>query len=178
MELRAKRIDDHKIRIFAGCQHCLLVDKPAGPRPRDKGHRRITLGRAALDRTALRLPFVETAIEHGGTVKAQRLQHPPKARRPHHRADAVEYDARTLPDAVTAESSLKLRHRWHHEAQPRRIVRKLALQVEKISAGDMRRLKGAVPTHCDIGVGAAGWRRLQIGGAVEDPQIATTNLVC
>ena len=66
MKLRSERIDDHNIRVLARREHSLLVDKPPGPRPRDKNGRRVTLGRATLDRTALGLPFVEAAIEHGG----------------------------------------------------------------------------------------------------------------
>jgi hypothetical protein len=71
---------------------------------------------------------------------------------------------------------LELLYRRHHEAKPRRVVGKLALQVEKISAGDVRRLEAAAPGHRDIGIIAPRWRRLQIGGAVKDPHIARAQL--
>ena len=44
---------------------------------------------SALDRARLAFPGVEPAVQHGGAIEAERPQHPPEARRPHRRADAV-----------------------------------------------------------------------------------------
>ena len=104
-------------------------------------------------------------------IEAERFQHPPEPRRPHHAADAVEHDARALADAMAAERGGKLGDRRHHEAEPRGLVGELALQVEEVGARDMRRLEAAAAGHRDIGIVAAGRGRLQISRAVIDPQV-------
>src|SRR6516225_8125478 len=73
MELRAERIDDHDVRILACGEHPVLVDEAARSEPGREDRRWITLGRTALDRKILGQPFIESAIEHGSTVEAERL---------------------------------------------------------------------------------------------------------
>lgn len=70
-----------------------------------------------------------------------------------------------------AECGLALLSRRHHEAKPRRVVGKFGLQVEEVSTGDVRRLEAAAAGDRDIRIIVLRWRRLQIGGAVKDPQI-------
>src|ERR1700730_10467150 len=109
--------------------------------------RRITLGRTVLDRKTLRRPFAEAATEHGSAIKAERLQHPPESRGPHHRPDAAEHDARTRADAMAAECGVELHHLRHHEAKRRGVVGELALNIEEIGAGDVRCLEAAAAWH-------------------------------
>jgi hypothetical protein len=108
MELRAQRVDDHKLWILGRREHFVLADEPAGSRFGGEHSLWIPFGRTEFDRTILSQPFVEPAIEHSSTIEAERLQHPPEPRSPHHGADAVEHDASTLADAMTAECDLEL----------------------------------------------------------------------
>src|SRR3954462_9615074 len=89
-----------------------------------------------------------------------------------------EHDASTFADAMAAECGLELTYGRHHEAKPRGVVGKFALRVEEVSAGDVRRLEAAATGDRDIRVIAPRWRRLQIGGAVKDPQIAPAQVAC
>jgi hypothetical protein len=97
---------------------------------------------------------------------------------PHHGADAVEHDASTRADAMAAECGIELPYRRHHEAKPRGVVGKFALQIEEVSAGGVPRLEAAAPGDRNVRIIAPRWRRLQIGGAVKDPQIAPAQVAC
>jgi hypothetical protein len=59
MELRAERIDDHNVRISGCGEYRLLINEPTRLWFGDEDRRRIALGWAALDRTALKLPFIK-----------------------------------------------------------------------------------------------------------------------
>ena len=111
MELRPQRVDDHKLWILGRREHLVFADEPAGSRFGGEHSRWIPLGRTALDRTTLSQPFVENAIEHRSTIEAERFQHPPEPRGPHHGANAVQHDASALADAMTAECGLELLYR-------------------------------------------------------------------
>src|SRR5262249_48484576 len=136
-----------------------------------EGGQRIAARWAALDRPPFGFPLVEAAVENGRTVEAERAEHPPEARGPHHRADAVEHDAAVRAETVTAEGRLELRGRRHHEAQPRGPIGELSLQVEKVGAGDVRFLEGAAPGYRDVRIVASRRRRLEIRRAVIDAKV-------
>jgi len=82
------------------------TNRPLGPgraAPRTEGGRRIAARRAGFERTAFGFQFVEAAVENAASSKPSRAQHPPEARRPHHRADAVEHTRVPGPIYVPAE---------------------------------------------------------------------------
>src|SRR5262249_36305549 len=171
VELGTQRVDDHGVCCFGGGQHVLLVDKKAGARRSREIARRIAARRTAFGRPPLALPAIEAAVEHRGAVEAQGFEHPPEARRPHHRADAVEHDARPGREPVASEGRLELRGRRHHEAKPCGLIGELALQVEEIGARNMRVLERFPPGNGDIGIVAARRRRFEIGRTIVDSQI-------
>ena len=75
------------------------------------------------------------------------------------------------PDAMPAESGLKRCRCRHHEAQPRRGIGKLALQIEKVRAGDVPLLKAAATGDHTIRLVTLGRRRLEIGRTIIDPEL-------
>ena len=159
------------VRPSERCLHRAAVGEKSRARFGGEGRRRIALGRPALQRPRLGAPFVEAAVEHRGVVEAERSQHPPEPRRPHHGADAVEHDARAVAEAVAAERRRELRRRRHHEAEFCGGVGELALQIEKIRARDVRFFERMPARHRQVGVIAAGRRRFEIGRAVVDPKV-------
>src|SRR3954466_15393727 len=156
MKLWTERVDDNSRGIAEPCLHCILVDEEICARCGLEGRGRITLRYACYDRPPLFLPFVEATVEHP-RVDAERAQHPPEPRRPHHGADAVEYDRLGCIEAVAAEGGLQLSHVRHHEELLRGGVGELALQVEKTGARNMARLERLVAGHRALGHVAA-WR--------------------
>jgi hypothetical protein len=73
---------------------------------------------------------------------------------------------------VAAEGGFKLRNLRHHEAELCVLIGELALQIQKIRARNMSGLERVPPGHDEIGNTAAGGLIFEIGGAVEDTQIA------
>ena len=170
MELRPQRVHGHGVGPRHGGPHSGGIDEQAGTRHRLEVRGRITARRTRFEKPAFGLPFVEAAVEHGRVVKAQRAQHPPEARRPHHCADAVEHHARTGPDAVPAESRLQPGSRRHHEMQVRGRIGKFALQIEEAGTGDVTFLERLTAGYGVVGFGRAGRCWLQVGRAVEHAQ--------
>ena len=139
-----------------------------------EGFGRVTLGLAAFDRAPVGSPLVEAAIEDGG-VEPERAKHPPETRRHHHAAGAVQHDASAQTDAMPPERRFHLRDRGHHEAQLRRLVGELALNVDEIGAGNVCLLKRLPTRHGDVRHVAA--RRRRNGGrrAIENARRRMTD---
>src|SRR5262245_435439 len=127
VKLRAQGVDDHGAAIPERRRYASLVDEQTRPRRGLKACARVSLRRPALERAGFRLPFVEAAIQNGRSVESDRAQHPPKARRPHHAANAVKHDPCTLADAMAGESRLEPTPHRHHESQSRGPIGELAL---------------------------------------------------
>src|SRR6266853_4130832 len=136
-----------------------------------RSRRRISLRGPGFDGAALRLPFVQSAVQHGNVLETQRVQHPPETRRPHRSADAVQHHPAVGPDPVAAKRGLKLRDRRHHEAQRRIRVGEFALQVQKVRSGNMRGLESVPSGHGDIGNIAAGGLIFEVGRTIEQLEI-------
>ena len=72
---------------------------------------------------------------------------------------------------MSAEGGLELDDLWHHEMKRRVRLRELALQIEKIRAGNVAGLERALAGHGDIGNVAAFRLVFEIGGAIEQPKL-------
>jgi len=72
---------------------------------------------------------------------------------------------------VTAERPLEMRDVRHHEAKLGIGIGELALQVEKIRARDMPGLEAMPSGHRDVRNVAAFGLILEIGRAIEQPEI-------
>lgn len=77
---------------------------------------------------------------------------------------------------MPSERLLELIDLRHHEAQLRRCVGKLALQIEKVGAGDVACLERVPARHGRIGRLAPRRQRLEIGRAIENPQVGLAEL--
>ncbi len=128
---------------------------------------------------ALRLPLVEAAVEHGGAVEAERAQHPPEARRPHHRADRCRArPACPSPMPCRPNAAIRCAIDGHHETKRRIGIGELSLEVEEVGAGNMGRLERMPPRHGDVGNIAAGRRRIEIGRAIKNPRARIAEARC
>ena len=152
VELRAERVDDDGVALGAGGEHLVLVDEKSGLRFCREGRRRISLRRPGLDARGLPPSICRGRRRAPRRSRSRAIAASTRTASP---TSACRW-SRARPGcprryAVTAERGLELRDRRHHEAQLGVWIGELALQIQKIRAGNMPGLERVPSGHGDIG---------------------------
>src|SRR5206468_4818785 len=125
-------------------------------------------------RAILAAPLAEAPVEHGDAIEAERAEHPPKPRRPHHRAGAVGDHAAVGSDACRSELLRGDLGGRHHKRKAGAGRRELFDKVEEDRTRNVA-LAESVAAALDAVPGALRFS-IQEHGHVEDAQIRCSEM--
>src|SRR5215471_5361810 len=135
--LGRKRVDRAHRVIPDTPKHFLPAHHQRPLRAHDKISGRAGLAGTSLHWPTLSAPFLPAAIENRRGVEAENAQHPPHPCRPPRIGGAVEHDTRILPDVKAAHRLSERIPRGQHETEAMVLLRKIALQIDKLCPGNV-----------------------------------------